>query len=66
MTAKIALVFVEAPDESKPFPCLTMLQEAYGEEGVFYPAQHVFVAGTSQITALRNFCNAALKAQGIE
>lgn len=54
--------------KSNPFvssvpPTLDILSESYGEESVFYPAQHICLYGETQLVALRDFIDKLLSGE---
>ena len=47
-------------------PYFNLISESYGEESVFYPAQHISMNSEQEIRALRDFLNEILGEGGLK
>lgn len=45
---------------------LDLITESWGDEGVFYPAQHIHIYGRPHLIALRDFINRTLERKDSE
>ena len=60
---KVESDFKADPPVYSQSAALDILSESYGEESVFYPAQHISIYGETQLIALRDFINQLLAEQ---